>query len=63
MNNNVDGFKSYPFCEKDAEYNEELRAITCVNSEGGCGFYYEVHSDLMKDARDKWNTRAKETTP
>lgn len=54
--------KECPFCGKDAQYDEDMDAITCADTEGGCGFYYNVEGEL-KDTIKLWNTRVHPPTP
>lgn len=50
--------KPCPFCGKDARYDSEYGAITCMDSEGGCGFFFTVEGEL-KDSLQTWNMRPK----
>ena len=52
--------KPCPFCGKDARYHDEEGFISCMDSEGGCDFFFEVNGTLA-EALQTWNTRAPET--
>lgn len=45
-----------PFCGKAADVNEDMDAITCVDTEGGCGFYYNIEGSVEETIK-AWNTR------
>ena len=49
--------KPCPFCGKDVDYDEDKDVITCLNTDGGCGFYYNVEGTL-KETIERWNRRA-----
>lgn len=48
--------KPCPFCGKDADYQEDEDFISCLGTEGGCGFYYNVEGEL-DEAVKTWNRR------
>lgn len=54
MENNL---KPCPFCGKEANYEEEQDVISCMNTEGGCGFFYNGEGYKKKDLIKAWNTR------
>lgn len=46
-----------PFCGKEADYEEEQDIISCMNTEGGCGFYYSGEGYTKKELINDWNKR------
>lgn len=49
--------KKCPFCGKEVKYLPDENLISCMDTPGGCGFYYAVETELDDGVIAAWNTR------
>jgi len=53
--------KPCPFCGKPAKYYPDDGYISCHDSEGGCGFYYNCDCDSEENSTKVWNRRTSDS--